>query len=219
MGLKKKELAEKLNILPQHVNKYLTGELDPLNLVDQLMLMDINIQWLLTGEGPQYTGKLAARLTQMAEGVKNSPLLSGEQNIITPKYGHWYKVVNSIDAGDPLQIYREENYTGEEVYFPFGNTETCFPLKVVGDSMTCSTDDSIPNGEYVLADLSETPLPGDIVVISLTGGRQMIKQYIDGPEDNITLRSFNPNYPDIIIKKTDVIKMIRVIGQGHFKRR
>lgn len=228
------DAAKALNMLPQSLNPYWTGRSKPGNkLLDRLDKAGIDINWILTGTHKEieesltslsdtvtdYNSYVFLLAQKYKELEKENELLKQGTNYVGLKGGRWYKVIYSIDAGDPVQIFREENYTGEEVYFPFGNEETCFPLKVVGDSMTCATGDSIPDGEYVLADLSETPLPGDVVVISLSAGRQMIKQYIEGPEDSITLRSFNSDYPDIIVRKVDVVKMIRVIGQGHFKRR
>ncbi len=46
----KKEFAEKMNIQPQWVNKYFSGEFNPVDLMIPLALEDCDIQWLITGK-------------------------------------------------------------------------------------------------------------------------------------------------------------------------
>jgi phage repressor protein C with HTH and peptisase S24 domain len=61
-------------------------------------------------------------------------------------------------------------------------------------------------------------LSGDVVVVNLHSGRQMIKQYIQGENDEIILRSFNPQHPDIKIKYTEVITMFRILASASLNR-
>lgn len=190
------KLAEALHISPQALTTYLNNSRIPGHVFQQkLRELGADVEYIMTGKKKEE-----------------------EQNFVIPA-GHFFRVVMSIDAGDPVLIFKEENMTGEKVFFPFGSPETCFALKVVGNSMTCEGARSIQEGALALADLSENPLPGDVVAVSLTGGRQMIKQYMEGPEkEYVTLHSFNPDYPDIVVKKQEVHKMVRIIGISNFKR-
>lgn len=189
-------LEKKLNRADKSLGQYTSGRNKPgQKLQNEFTSAGLDIKYIMTGKKKEE-----------------------EQNFVIPT-GHFFRVVMSIDAGDPVLIFKEENMTGEKVFFPFGSPETCFALKVVGNSMTCEGARSIQEGALALADLSENPLPGDVVAVSLTGGRQMIKQYMEGPEkEYVTLRSFNPDYPDIVVKKQEVHKMVRIIGISNFKR-
>jgi SOS-response transcriptional repressor LexA len=84
-------------------------------------------------------------------------------------------------------------------------------MVVAGDSMTSNNRNSIYDGDYVLVDMDAEIINGDIVVVSLLNGRDLIKQFIKGPEEGkVTLRSFNPRNPDIIINEVEVQVMYRV---------
>lgn len=55
------------------------------------------------------------------------------------------------------------------------------------------------------------PLSGDIVAVTLVNGRQMVKQLILNPAQEIELRSYNPIHPPIYIDKADISAMYRVV--------
>jgi transcriptional regulator with XRE-family HTH domain len=49
-GWSKAEFARRMSIWPQNVNKYFSGELDPTNLIEQLMKEDCNVVWIIDGK-------------------------------------------------------------------------------------------------------------------------------------------------------------------------
>ena len=49
-GWSKAEFAQRMNIWPQNVNKYFSGELDPTNLIEQLMKEDCDVVWIIDGK-------------------------------------------------------------------------------------------------------------------------------------------------------------------------
>ena len=46
----KAEFARRMGIPQQNVNRYLAGELDPMNLAEELLKENCNIEWLMTGK-------------------------------------------------------------------------------------------------------------------------------------------------------------------------
>ncbi|MGA3285814.1 MAG: helix-turn-helix transcriptional regulator [Bacteroidota bacterium] len=49
-GWSKAEFAQRMSIWPQNVNKYFSGELDPTNLIEQLMKEDCDVVWIIDGK-------------------------------------------------------------------------------------------------------------------------------------------------------------------------
>jgi transcriptional regulator with XRE-family HTH domain len=56
-GWSKAEFAERMKIWPQNVNKYFTGELDPINLIEQLIKEECDIVWIIDGKTTGQTNK------------------------------------------------------------------------------------------------------------------------------------------------------------------
>jgi transcriptional regulator with XRE-family HTH domain len=48
-GWSKTEFAQRMKIWPQNVNKYFSGELDPINLIEQLIKEECDIVWIIDG--------------------------------------------------------------------------------------------------------------------------------------------------------------------------
>lgn len=187
--------ARMLGISPTSLNEYVQGKMKPGNkMQERLREIGEDVEYIMTGQ--------------------RKPIL--ESNIV-PARGKMYKVIISVNAGNPDCIFREDNYTGEEMFFPF-EKERGFAVKVIGDSMTNPSGKSINDGDYVFVDMDASVLSGDVVVINLHSGRQMIKQYIQGENDEIILRSFNPQHPDIKIKYSEVITMFRILASASLNR-
>jgi len=187
--------ARLLGISPTLFGDYCRGRMKPGNkLQERLRDIGENVEYIMTGV--------------------RKPII--ETNII-PAKGRMYKVIISVNAGDPEHIFREENYTGEEVFFAI-ERERAFSVKVIGDSMQCNNAKTINPGDYVLVDMDAAIFNGDVIVVNLRSGRQMIKQFIQGENDEIILRSFNPDHPDIVVKQYDVITMFRIIAAQSQRR-
>lgn len=159
--------------------------------------------------------KLQGKLRELGADVEfimtGHKTIIEESNVFRVK-GAWFKVVRSINAGDPEYIFSEVNYTGEDIWFPYEKTERCFSMTVVGDSMTSPVGKSIKEGEYILVDMDLDIINGDVVVVSLVNGRDLIKQYFANPDDNtVTLKSFNPRYTDYTVKADDITVMYRAV--------
>ncbi len=190
------KFAEALEMTPQSLQNYLKTSKKPGNTFqDKLRNLGADVEYIMTGEQKNVI----------------------QSNIIMAK-GHFFKVIISVNAGDPEHIFREENYSGEEIFFPFPYKERAFAVKVLGDSMENPNGKSINDGDFVFVDMDAGILNGDVVVVNLRSGRQMIKQFIQGDIDNIIFRSYNLQHPDIKVKQSEVITMFRVLGRTNFER-
>ncbi len=56
-GWSKTEFAQRMKIWPQNVNKYFSGELDPINLIEQLIKEGCDIVWIIDGKTTGQTNK------------------------------------------------------------------------------------------------------------------------------------------------------------------
>lgn len=91
-----------------------------------------------------------------------------------------------------------------------------YVLRVEGDSMN---DAFIDEGDYVVVEKKGHDLPVNQIVIALLNGDAYIKRLKKRSDGEIILRSENPDYDDIFVKKTDdfkiegkVIQVIRNYG-------
>jgi hypothetical protein len=58
-GWSKAEFAQRMSIWP-HVNKYFSGDLDPTNLIAQLIKEDCDVVWIIDGKAEKEQGGMVA---------------------------------------------------------------------------------------------------------------------------------------------------------------
>lgn len=120
---------------------------------------------------------------------------------------HTFPVLSRVYAGSsPMMLLNEE--IEDYVILPYGKKENCFAVVVRGDSM----NHSIEEGDTVLADMDKEVINGKIVIARLKNGKQIVKRYRLLPGDMIMLYSDNSNYEPLIIHKTDIEAIYRVVG-------
>jgi transcriptional regulator with XRE-family HTH domain len=78
-GWSKAEFAKRMRIWPQNVNKYFSGDLDPTNLVEQLMKENCDVVWIIDGKAEKLPTK--ERPAMVAE----APVNYGQKKNIMPK--------------------------------------------------------------------------------------------------------------------------------------
>jgi len=69
-GWSKAEFAKRMKIWPQNVNKYFSGILDPLNLIEQLIKEECDIAWIIDGKTAGQTNKGTVAETSADYGKK-----------------------------------------------------------------------------------------------------------------------------------------------------
>ena len=62
----------------------------------------------------------------------------------------------------------------------------------------------IQPGEYVIAEPTRAPEPGDEVVVYDTSGRVMVKRFLYWRDGNLFLQSVNSDANNIILSKSEV---------------
>lgn len=87
------------------------------------------------------------------------------------------------------------------------DNDNCFWLEVAGDSMSPKID----NGDRVLVQRDAEIENGNIVVVVVDGTEGYLKQLKMG-DNNITLHSINPYYPDMVFPSADE-KRLHFIGR------
>lgn len=167
-------------------------------LVDIAKIGRVTLDWLLTGEESSFKPPITPY-----EELKGTTLK------ILPAYR--IPVLSKVTAGDSGSIYTEDNIVRFESV-PYKPTETQFYLEVEGESMVRVTGRGINPGDHVKLDTTEvTAYDGDVVVVATVDGRQLIKQYVNFDKDSIELRSFNPEFPSIFVRKVDIVRFYPVL--------
>lgn len=164
------EFARALGISHSRVNNYVHGKVQPNAELLQLLAekKGININWLLTGEGPIYVPK---------------PMATGQN--VTP-------ILTRCPAGRPQSWEVEREYLDEHIPYIYDlipHSEEMFGLRVTGDSM-CP---SVRAGDVVIVDMTRQWRDGDMVVARFGGEGQTLK-YVEKEEGGIRLVPENPAY-------------------------
>jgi len=67
------------------------------------------------------------------------------------------------------------------------------------------------SGEIVQVNPNRPLTPGCFVVVELTDGRGMIKQFIKQDDRRVVLRQFRPEQ-ELVIERTEVARICRIVG-------
>lgn len=197
LGLSGEEFAEIFEKSKQNISDYETGKSvpKPETLAKMANYGSVTLDWLLTGKESTFTPP-----------ITDLNKLSGNSKIVETQM---YPVVNRVTAGNYDVLIEADNVCE---YIPLTlKRKNCFLLEVEGDSMTCDDNSkSIQAGDYLLVDTTEIPVHGDVVVVLIDSGRQMVKQFFRN-NGKFELRSFNPDHPPIYVDPDMVQVMYRVV--------
>lgn len=199
VGLNQADFATKIGVTSkQLVSSYENGRSIPdYNvLINIANFAKVSIDWILTG-------------AVINEPPTNNPfdLASNVKNINLGLF----PLVSRVTAGDYYTIIDEANVI-EYVPVSYPNNKSSFLLEVEGDSMISHDGkyESIYPGDYILVDTQLIPQNGDLVVVLLEYGRQMVKKLIN-LNGKIQLLSYNRDYPPILLEKEQIIAIYRVV--------
>jgi transcriptional regulator with XRE-family HTH domain len=79
-GWSKAEFANRMKIWPQNVNKYFSGELDPINLIEQLIKEKCDIVWIIDGNTTGQINKGIVAETSAEYSQKKDIIFQGMSN-------------------------------------------------------------------------------------------------------------------------------------------
>ena len=131
---------------------------------------NINIDWLLTGEGDMFRKKQDSVEFVPAVAV---PVISAQ-----------------VPAGFPAMP-PEDDYIEEYLYIP-GVPENSYAVRVRGDSMS----PTIKDGDYVIFVPNVEVRSGDVVIVRNEWNEVMLKRYRT-KNGEVFLTSDNPEYPTV----------------------
>lgn len=143
-GLTKAEIARRLNITPQSVQKYETGgRPDTANLQKLADLLGVSADWLLTGRGS----------------------VNENQEMLTTVGRRGGRVVPKVHAQDAARGDFHRVIGEYHTYFP------CGPRAFLVDVSDDSNSPKYENGDVVVVDPDRPPVPGRMVFAAIGEGK------------------------------------------------
>lgn len=176
-----------MGVHPQHVNKYLSGELSVDGLVKSLLKEGCDIEWLMTGE-KRGAFKVNDRVTKF--GGEPVPMT------MIPFLG-------KITATPEGKEYFEELKGFQVPFFP-GNY---FALEIENDSMISAEPIGLNPGDIVVFEAGRQPKSGMIVAVQFKQSHERtVKMLYHKSATEIELRSANKfrPYPIRSVKKNQI---------------
>ena len=215
IGLTQAEFSLKFGIPQSTYAKYEKSTRSiPYELMISLSQIGINLNWLLTGEGPMYLGGGEGKDLPPESAEFKTP--SGKSYPVAQ--GATYSVpilASSVSAGNG-QEWLPSDYSGEtlptlESFFLGYPKDDIFAAKVVGDSMIGI--DLLP-GDYVYA--CHNRIEGNGLYVLVLDNETYVKRLeIDKIDRKIRIISENDHYPDKDVDPERVIILGKVIGWLH----
>ena len=115
-------------------------------------------------------------------------------------------LLGRIAAGSPVEAIADP----EALHFSdFAKHEGTFALEVRGESMI---EDHICNGDYVLAERTDSVKNGDIVVALINGSEATLKRYYQEPDGRVRLQPANAAMDPIFVDKASLDIQGRVLA-------
>lgn len=139
-------------------------------------------------------------------GKENAPDVKSNAIILDPSKTRMIPVYESVSAGfgavaQNLILEYMPIYIHSEIE---ANETIC--IKVTGDSMS----PEIENGDIIQVHKISSVDSGDIGVVLVDGEEALVKKIVYD-EDHIELRSFNPEYPTVIFRGADLMR-VQILG-------
>ena len=197
LDLNQTEFARKLDVSPQAISFYEAGRNNPNHeiLFKIAEIGNVSLDWLLTGN----TDRVQEPGTGYSfEGIKKAE-------------GLWVPIVKQVMAGDPILLYSPDQIIGE-IFVPDAKPGY-FVVPMQGDSMYNPQNlKSLNDGDYVVIDPSEKPIPGDVALVVVNSNRQLIRQIKNRDKDGITFTAWNLYHADITFPIKEIKTLLRVVA-------
>ena len=167
-----REFADRMGVLPSHISNWKKRGIPTDRLRRAADVLGISID------------DIVGRTEGIPEGAI-PVLLTGRVPVIgRAKLG---------DDGDFADVYSNDDNNG---FLPIPSDDPhAYAVQCVGTSMM----PRIQPGEFVLAEPSFEPMPGDEVVVEDLDGRRMVKRYLYWRENNLFLGSVNEQHGSVVI--------------------
>lgn len=200
-GLSQAELGAKIGVKQSNVGRWEQGEHTPRSSTLRRIAeaLEINLHWLVTGEGEMEPTEQERLTEQLARGELPSEDLQAEPV-------RWIPVLGCVPGGNPFapEVVPLDMIvvSAEDIRHP-----RAFALRVTGDSMA----PAIQDGDLVACEPyeGEALAPGTIVV-ALIQGEAMLKSYIRRGDQHLLVSADN-SIPPITLGEGDRI-LARVVS-------
>lgn len=210
MGVRQVQFAERIGVDTSNLSKYLNAHM-PLSdsFLNRIVVnLGVSKEWLLDGTDLPF-GKTLVRL-DTGDALQG---LTGERGNGTPVY--------DVDATAGVSSGRSELFSNENIvgWVNLPNMSPhCRIVRVSGDSMA----PVIKDGDFIAVRELSNPSQifwGQIYVVQLDDFR-MVKYVRRHTDPNmVVLRSENPNYDDMDVRRTDIHEMLLVQHVLHLNSR
>lgn len=199
------DFAKKIDVDPSNLSKYLNGHLAISDSLLNRIVVNLGVskEWLEHGTDLPFAKQLSPKSHQVTQSVDNA----GMQGV--PVYDI------DVTAGNMprSQLFAQEHIAGS-ICLPDLIAQDCRIVHVSGDSMTPVID----NGDLIaVREVSNTQyiVWGRIYVVTLEDMR-LVKYVRKHSDPNmVILRSANPDYDDIEVKRSDILDLMQVESVIH----
>ena len=194
-------LARLLQVTPKAVSKWMNNETIP--RIDKIKMLarrtGVRSEWLQYGEG-----EMLAR-----DSSNTAPTYFREENkypvISWVQAGEWKEVIDIMEADCFLDWEGTDSAVSGESFW----------LRVVGDSMTAPTGQSIPEGHLILVDPNAVADNGALVVAKLLDDETATFKKLVIDAGKIYLKPLNPSYRTIEVNGN--CQIIGVVKEAKIK--
>lgn len=191
-GLTQSELARRLSLTPQAVQKWEKGENVPRGkrMEKLASLLSTSVGYLLIGEG--------------SANVEPGPRVSGVLPLISwVRAGQW---TEALDIAHPM----DEGV--EMIPCPSQHSSRAFALRVRGESMfNPGSRRSFLDGELIYVDPERDAVNGSLVIAKLDDSEETTFKELVIEGDRCFLKALNPDWPNRIFEVGCDVKIIGVV--------
>ena len=163
---------------------------------------ELSREWLLTGEGEMLTGRCAVEPIASSGTRSAEPDADGETRPVIP-----YNAAAGILSGDVpgVTLTQCEQRPLVRQFPPYAFSiiargDSMLPVIESGDELACQP---LPSGAFIEW--------GRCYVLDTAQGI-IVKRLYEGADGTLLCRSYNADYPDFTLPKTDVRTICRIVG-------
>lgn len=186
-GMRDSEFARAIGVGSSYIANWKVRGIPSERLPQAADVLNVSLDYL--------TGRVAAPIPSDAPRVELSGCIP---------------VIGSAKLGDDgFYAVENTNFSAESGALELPRKDPkAYAIRCYGNSMT----PRIQNGEFVIAEPSRAPEPGDEVVVYDTSGRVMVKRFLYWREGCLYLQSINSNSENIVLNKDEVRDMNPVLA-------
>lgn len=179
-GLSQSELARRLSVSPQAVQKWESAQNVPRGKRLELLasILSTTVSYLMVGN--------------LSGSVEHGPSIKGMLPLISwVQAGEWTEIADVFDASE----------AEDWLYCPVAHSARAFVLRVRGESMFDPRGKrSFKDGDLIFVDPERPAENGSLVIAKLTGGQEATFKELVIEGDAHFLKALNPDWPERIFQ-------------------